>query len=356
MKVLVLLSGLGLGNATRCHGVIQRLVERGAEVHVCTSGNGAWYFRGRAEIAGLHELEPLDYAAKDGEVDAWGTLAAARTLAAIARRNDHAIRAVLERVAPQVAVTDSVYSICALKRRGVPIVALNNADVVRASWSRFTDRPASVRTQFHLVEQNDYRFHRCFADRVVSPCLDPSLPECAGAISRVGPIVRRGCRPSPTEGPVRRVLLMLSGSSFGTRVALEAAPPGIQVDIVGRARPEGEPERPGITWHGRVRDNLAWLEAADLAVVNGGFSAVSELFSMRKPLLVIPVPRHAEQWVNGRTIVELGVGAIGSESTLSEDLRGALEQIEPWRARYRELPPASDGAEQAAELIVAARR
>jgi len=39
-RVLFLVNGLGLGNSTRCHAVIERLLERGALVTIATSGNG----------------------------------------------------------------------------------------------------------------------------------------------------------------------------------------------------------------------------------------------------------------------------------------------------------------------------
>ena len=44
-RILFLVNGLGLGNSTRCHAVMQRLIEHGAEIQVVTSGNGLWYFQ-----------------------------------------------------------------------------------------------------------------------------------------------------------------------------------------------------------------------------------------------------------------------------------------------------------------------
>jgi uncharacterized protein (TIGR00661 family) len=100
------------------------------------------------------------------------------------------------------------------------------------------------------------------------------------------------------------------------------------------------------------------VRQADLLVVNGGFSAVSEALALKKPMVVIPVPRHAEQWVNGRTIQDLGVGLIGSEETLEDTMVEALDCIGSLRNAYGALPAATNGAAQASELILelAARR
>lgn len=355
-KVLFLVNGLGLGNSTRCHAVIQALADRGAEVRVATSGNGLWYFRDRSEVRGLHELESLRYGQKDGKLSVSATLASVGTMLGVSRRNDARIASIVADFRPDVAVIDSSYSVCGLKRAGVPIVALNNADVVHVAYHQFADRPPSIRAQFYAVEENDYRFHRWVPDLVTSPCLDPELPQVGAPFLRVGPIVRRGYDPAPTEGPPSRVLVMLSGSVFGTPVALSRPIPGVRIDVVGRDRPDGVPEVDGIVWHGKVRDNRELLVPADLAVVNGGFSAVSELFAMRKPMIVIPVPNHAEQWVNARTVQHLGVGAPGTEETLEADLHAALARLESWRDGYRRLPPPGDGASQAATAILGAAR
>lgn len=355
MKVLFLVNGLGLGNSTRCHAVMQRLASRGVRLQAATSGNGFWYLSGRPELEAVHELEALRYGSSGGQLSVWSTLAAMGEHLGVLRRNDDRVAAVLSDFAPDVAVIDSVYSVRALRRAGVPIVALNNSDVVHCAWHAFPDRPASARAQFHVVEESDRRFHTWVADAVTSPSLDPSLRALGAPFQRVGPIVRSGVTPTPSAG-VTRVLVMLSGSVFGTPVALARPVPGVHIDVVGRERPESLPAVDGITWHGKVRDNLSLLAAADLAVVNGGFSAVSELFCLRTPLVVVPVPNHAEQWVNARTIVHLGVGAIGSESTLEADLRAAIAQAPAWRRAYDALPPPTDGAAEAADIIAAVGR
>jgi UDP:flavonoid glycosyltransferase YjiC (YdhE family) len=94
------------------------------------------------------------------------------------------------------------------------------------------------------------------------------------------------------------------------------------------------------------------VEKADMVVVNGGFSAVSESFSMRKPLVVIPVPNHAEQWINGRTIEHLGVGMSAQEADLEKALAAAAQQVERFHDGYRALGEIRDGAAQAAKLVV----
>ena len=351
-RILFLVNGLGLGNSTRCHAVMQRLIGRGAEIQIVTSGNGLWYFRSMPELGELHEVESFYYGVKDGRISIARTLTAITDFAAILRRNARKIASVLDSWRPHLAVADSVYTFRPFKRRGIPFIALNNADVVHQSYRRFADRPASIRAQFWCVEEPDYLFHRLVPDLTISPSLDPTVAEIGGNMRRVGPIVREGFSPAAARSPVNCVLVMLSGSRFGSPVVLNRTDWPFEVEVVGRPAPECWRGRDRIRFHGKLLDNKALVEKADLVVVNGGFSAVSESFSMRKPLVVIPVPNHAEQWINARTIEHLGVGMSAQEADLEDALAAAAGQVERFHEGYRKLGDMPDGAAQAANLIM----
>jgi UDP:flavonoid glycosyltransferase YjiC (YdhE family) len=194
-RILFLVNGLGLGNSTRCHAVMQRLLRRGAEIQIVTSGNGLWYFRSMPELAQLHEVESLYYGVKDGRISIARTLSAIADFAGIMRRNARKIAAVLDSWRPHLAVADSVYTFRAFKRRGIPLIALNNADVVRASYRRFADRPASISAQFWCVEEPDYLFSPvCCRTSPSARASTRPLAESGGNIRRVGPIVREAFR------------------------------------------------------------------------------------------------------------------------------------------------------------------
>ncbi len=351
-RILFLVNGLGLGNSTRCHAVIERLLDHGAEIQVVTSGNGLWYFQSIPDIARLHQVDSLYYGVKDGRISITRTLTAIADFAAILHRNARKIASIISDWRPNVAVADSVYTFRPFKRAGVPFVALNNADVVHESYRRFPDRPRSVRAQFWCVEEPDYLFHRMVPDLVISPSLDSSLAEVGGNVRRVGPIVRRGFSPAAARLPVSCVLVMLSGSRFGSPVMFKRTDWPFDIEVVGRPVPPNWDGGGRIRFHGKLIDNRALVEKADMVVVNGGFSAVSESFSMRKPLVVIPVPNHAEQWINARTIEHLGVGASAQEADLENAMARAAQQVERFHEGYRRLGEIPDGAAQAAKLIM----
>ena len=352
MKVLFVINGLGLGNSTRCHAIIQRLKKYDIDVEIITSGNGLWYFGDKPEVSAIYEISPLAYGSKDGEISIARTFASVGGMFRVLRSNMRKLDDVLDRVQPAIVVTDSDYNFLPIRKRGIPIAALNNADVVWQSYFKFPDAPSSVRAQFYGVECLDCLFHRLIPDIVLSPSLDPAIAAGGGNIIRIGPIVREGIRVTGVSIPAKRTAVMLSGSVFGTPVRFERSDYPVHIDVIGREAPSGWTGSDRVTFHGKIKNTAPILEQADLAVVNGGFSAVSELFCMRKPTIVVPVPRHAEQWVNGRTIEHLGVGMMADQESYEEVLLSALEKVSDFNDAYERLPKIEDGADTAAKAII----
>jgi UDP:flavonoid glycosyltransferase YjiC (YdhE family) len=353
-RILFLVNGLGLGNATRCHAIIQHLAARDVEIEVVTSDNGLWFFADKAEVTRVTPIPSLHYGADHGHISILRTLGQGRRIWSVLREAEAILSDVIARFRPHAVVSDSVYAVGPVWRARLPLVALNNADMVVRGMVRFEKRPATILPQFLLVELGDYLFHRVTPDLVISPRLDPADRSEGRRLRRVGPIVRRECRAEPrSERPPAGVAIMLSGSVFGSPVTLRRRHDGVRIDVIGRPAPDHLEAVDGVTYHGKMRDSLDLIRQADLLVVNGGFSAVSEALVLRKPMVVIPVPRHAEQWVNGATIRRLGVGLTAAENRLEDAMEEALGGIERLRAAYRAMPPLADGAAEAAEAVLA---
>lgn len=351
-RILFLINGLGLGNSTRCHAVIQCLTDRQTEIEVVTSDNGLWYFRGHTEVKNVHEIESLYYGKEKGRLSIRRTLTSLRNFQAIMVRNARHVENIIHEFRPHVVVTDSVYTFIPFKRAGIPIVALNNSDVVCHSYYRFKDKPVSIKPQFYAVELMDYYFHRFVPNLVISPTFDQTVPQSGVKFQRVAPIVRKNFIPSAFKEKPERGVIMLSGSAFGSPVNLKRTNYPIHIDIVGRDAPPIWNIRNNIVYHGKLLDSFSLLYNADIAVVNGGFSAVSEMFYMKKPMVVIPVPHHAEQWLNARTIENLGVGIMADEANFEDKMFEVIQGVEKFQEAYRKLPDAKNGAEDAAEMIL----
>lgn len=353
-RVLFLINGLGLGNSTRCHAVMQHLKDKEAEIEVITSGNGVWYLCNQPEVNAIHETEPLYYGKKDGRLSVLKTMLSLRDFKQIMKKNAQKVQGVVNKFKPHVAVTDSIYTFRPIKEASVPIVAINNADVVCLLYGRYTDKPGSIRFQYYFVELMDYYFHRIIPDVTISPVLDMSLPLISKKFRRVGPLVRKefdhNDAVTATKKKAKKVVIMLSGSTFASPVILQRSYP-VDIDIVGRAAPQNNSLKDSVVYHGKIMNTFPLLKDSTLVVVNGGFSAVSEMFYLRKPMIVLPVPNHAEQWINARTIEDMNIGMMANEENYENKIIEALSNIEKFQLAYRKLPPPVNGAIEAAEQI-----
>jgi UDP:flavonoid glycosyltransferase YjiC (YdhE family) len=353
---LFIINGLGMGNSTRCYAVMEHLAEAGCRIHVLTSGNGLTFFKDKDCVASLSAMESFFYSGKDGGISGWSTLKSIRRLATIARTKRAQLENALATVAPAVAVIDSEYAISPLRRRRIPIIGLNTSEMVVSEYLRHRKVARGTRSHFWFVEYSDYLFHRQFCDLVLSP-----YPTRATSrhpkFMRIGLIVRRALleRIGNTDGrqfapprELRRVVFMLSGSVHASNIRFESGDLPFHVDVVGRT---GE-SRGNVLYHGRQMNNINLLAGADALVVNGGYSAVSEAFALRKPVFVVPVPGHAEQFVNAHLASDLGLGFVATE----QDVLGRLLEMHR-QDRWPDLKPMparfeTNGAREAAEAIL----
>jgi hypothetical protein len=101
-------------------------------------------------------------------------------------------------------------------------------------------------------------------------------------------------------------------------------------------------------------NNLDLLAQADAYVINGGYSAVSEIFALRKPAFVLPVPGHAEQFVNANLVAEMGLGFVATESDVLDRLLNMYQQDQWIGLRHPALSGfAIEGDREGAAAILA---
>mgnify|MGYP001204583587 CR=1 FL=1 len=351
MKIVFLINGLGLGNSTRCHAIIEQLVKKKVEVFVISSGNGLWYFNGISQISKVFEIQALYYGSKNGKIDILSTIKSIGSFIKISRNNSKKIFNILYSIKPDLVISDSVYTYKPMRKLKIPLLALNNSDMVCKAYKWFGDAPMSVKAQFYLVEKMDFLYHKLIPDLVISPTL-MNFGETNAKFKKVGPIVRMNCKVSKKKNTSLKVAVMLSGSTFGSPVIFSKNDYGFQIDVLGRPFPKDWRGAKTIKYHGKTKDSQSILKSADLMVVNGGFSAVSEAFVMRKPVIVIPVPNHAEQWVNARTIMELGVGEIATEENFVDKMLEMITKLSDYTKNYLKFSGNENSALQSAKIIM----
>ena len=73
-KILFLINGLGLGNSTRCHSIIQQLLKKKIKIGAVLSQNSFWYFKKNKIPIEIYNIDQMQYYFDDkGNLDTFIT-------------------------------------------------------------------------------------------------------------------------------------------------------------------------------------------------------------------------------------------------------------------------------------------
>lgn len=351
-KVLFLINGLGLGNSTRCSAIIESLIRKNCEISIITSGNGDWFFKNKDYIKNLHTIEEIKYGSKNNKINIFETLKGVPKTYGTIKKNSERIIKIINEYKPDVMVTDSVYLSKKIKKLGVPIIAINNADIVIEKFKQYEKKPKSIYLQLYCVEQLDYYYHKLIPNLIISPDLIfENSKSQLNNFKRISPIVRNGIKKNLSNSPLRGGI-MLSGSNFGIKVKLKNNYKNINLSVIGREEPEGWQKKDNIKFLGKIKNNIDILNNIDFCVVNGGYSAISELFWANIPMIVVPVPNHAEQWINAKQIENSGCGLIANENNYENEIPKLINNFSTFKKNYLKYSNNENGAEEAANIII----
>lgn len=345
-KVLFIINGMGLGNSTRCYAVIQELVEK-MEIHVITSGNGLLFFDSLPEITGLYSLNPVSYDFNsEGKIRVLSTLRRSLELRRCNKLNEKIAIKLIEALSPSAVVLDSQYFIRIFLDRRINTLAINSAAFV--VWSYLRNFFSETHVHFWFFEFSDFLFHKIFAKNVLVPeLMVPSHRKEGPALLVRRGVVSKLSLQRPSSSKRLRLTIVLSGAINQSSLDPLNWNLPVDIDVVGRSGTDA----PGIRYHGKVFNEELMINA-DILVVNGGLSSVTEVLALRKPAVVIPLPGHSEQYANAHRLYELGVALIANTANIVEQVQDIISNYEKFLHRCNTVSFTTDGARKLAEQIL----
>lgn len=374
--------GSGLGHAARMCEVVEVLRGRmGVEVLFSASGDAVGYLRAHGEQ--LVEVPVVDAAwAKTGSLTLKGSVRSApwglgRFGLQVARELDH-----MGRFRPRLVLSDSRLSATlAARLRGVEVLTVLNQirvllSVVRRPVVRFLefvdgevlglgwalsrsilvpDLPPPY-TISHLNLWGTYATRRKVRYvGLIAPMKRPA-PERVEKVRRALEIPQDRpfiyapiSGPRPTKMPFVRALL---------RLLTERVDGFTYVVSAGLADGSKTPVRLKGGWYYEwcpVRDELFSL--ADLVIIRGGLTTISQALCWGKPSLLVPIPGHTEQTGNARKVDALGAGVYldpyhFSRAAFLEALDRAMgEEVRQGAERMSRVVSHCNGVETIARMV-----
>ena len=259
--ILFAVNGMGLGNCTRCHAVIEKLTAQGFTIVVATSENGIEYFKSVDIVERVIELKASSYVSGSERFSFFNLLKSGSSFVGAGFLNARTIARALRDLSPKALIYDSIFNFAGLTLSSGPLISINNSDKIIASAIGNGNIPRGTHTQFFLVECFDYFFQRIVPALVISPWHlkqeNPANPK--GKIRTVGVIVRnqvlqKSFSPESTI-LVRRYIPITTPRSIKAVFNLPC-------DILGR---EGESTEQRRFW-GKIMNNTEFFAKAAIVV------------------------------------------------------------------------------------------
>ena len=357
LRVYVAPCGIGLGHITRCEPIADALVAQGAQVVYSTYLDGLDYARRR----GLPTLPtvPIGFKVKeDGTVDFKMTAATSGFSLGVRRflRQVTAEIRNIKRFKPDVVVSDSrVSSLVAGKLMHVPVALILNQYRVEIVGKPSTRKITPVERLFFLIANIFWLFFRTLLGGVWARSdvmLIPDFPapytisasnlaipkRYKSKVKLIGPVVSGGLSRPASGGPLNSSLFFASRKSViyaavsGPKTertvlanllydALTRFPGEYEI-VVSRGEPNGRSDpvrRANLTVYDWVEDQDELLRASSLVISRAGHGTIMKAIMLGKPMILIPIPDHTEQYGNAKRASQLDLAEVIPQRELTAE-------------------------------------
>lgn len=292
-KIFILLSGLGLGNATRQVAILEEVFARdpGAEVHVFTWGNGYRLLRSYQERFSFSLVPLIPYSLRKIK---WSysaaMIASAFVFALFYPVNSLILLGYRLRLSPELVVFDSDYHFLSfLFGKPRRLFLGQAADVWRRSRAySLKDLWANKMLFSSLIERMDFFVQTFFCHHVFVPVFKNTTASSRGKKTTEIPlIVRKSFLKAGEAGNNDGPAVLMGGSTLDSNTLVLFAKknkiPIFQFD------PKNESTAFQISTS---------LKNHNPIIIQGGLSSISEVLALGKELVILPISGHLEQFLN----------------------------------------------------------
>ncbi len=368
MRVYLAPCGIGLGHVTRTEPIARELKKRGIETVLSTYLDGL-------EYSASHDLPsygavPINFkVTSDGTIDFRRTAATSGFSLGVRMFLRQVVKEIqfMKTFKPDVVFSDSrASSLLAARMLRIPVVLMLNqfrVEIIR----RPANRSMSLHDRlFFFIANIGWMFIRTAIELVwvrSNIILIPDLPSpytislsnltiprrYARKIRLIGPILNHENDNGSVDDPkdIRAklgldlhrnfVYCAVSGPKVERRILSQlltdsARPLNHRLQIaISRGEPAGSKNttiQDGVIVCDWIEDQNQFILASDIVVSRAGHGTIMKSLAYGKPMILIPIPDHTEQYGNARRAVQLHVAKIIDQSRLdSTTLESAINSI-----------------------------
>jgi UDP:flavonoid glycosyltransferase YjiC (YdhE family) len=367
LRVYLAPCGIGLGHITRAHPIANELKHRGIETVFSTYLDGLDYAKRNHLLT--YEAVPINFrVTNDGTIDFKKTAATSGFSLGIRRFLEQVVREIqlLKQFKPDVVLSDSrASSLVAAGLLRIPSALILNqfrVEIIRRPSGRSL---TPLDRLFFLIANVGWLFIRTSIQLVwgrSQVILIPDLPSpytiSLGNLSiprryiekvkLIGPIVERHHdKSSRRNEDLRRKLGLglklpfiyaaVSGPKVEreilARILLDSfqSMSGNYQIVLSRGNPEGKRSMHsvgGVLVCDWIENQDDFIRASDLVIGRAGHGTIMKSLACGKPMVLVPIPDHTEQYGNARRTVSLHVAEMIDQNMLDHDtLKSTVEKV-----------------------------
>ena len=336
MKVLIIPCGIGMGHASRCTAIAEKLMEKGVEVLFASYGSGYEMLKEYKKYETV-KLPDLKFYGGEGELDIKDTAKKSIDTPFIFLKSIYSESKVIKDFKPDVIVADSHYSVpITAKVLGVPCVLVAN---------ELTFNFSDIYPQDKTVEYLENGLERFIKDvsRLCRAIIVPDVPESIKIPAKIedkvfhaGPLLKEDPADIPGKEELRRkfgfnedekiVLVTVGGSEFGLGLLkivcrawdlmdcdriIMVTGPQISQDFI--------PDCDKILKKTFLEDMMEWMKLSDIVISLAGHTTSMEVTALGIPNIIVPIDNHPEQLKNAAHVEKYGISLVRNIKELTPE-------------------------------------
>lgn len=323
MKALLFPCGIGMGHASRCIALAEKLKKRGFNVAFASYGPAYEILSKNYKTAKLPDIR---FYGKEGELDIKYTVRKSIDAPFIFLKSIYYESRIIKEFKPDIVIADSHFSVpITCKVLGIPCIMITNE--LSLDFSRlYPDEKTIAYLESGLKKFIQDVCTLCKA--VIIPDIEGSLeipPKLRNIAVFTGPFLKRNPEDLPSKEELREkyglegkiVLVTVGGSEFGKRLLslIYDASEMIRCDkiitITGpQIPPDFIPDSDKIIKKKFLENITEWMKLSDLIISLAGHTTTMEIASLGIPNILIPIDNHPEQLRNALNMQKLGISIV----------------------------------------------
>jgi len=346
--------GIGFGHAARAVQIARAFKKKGWSLTISSYDEGLEYLRRSGLDA--YKVPGISYGVlHEGKVSIKMTIF--RNILLPIRILEQASYEIslIDRNNVDVVISDTRPStVIAAKMLGKPVLTILNQFNIRILYPKYRWIIESLEAASYLVGWIWLRSDRILVADYPPPLtiskrnlVFPEDAEVKKKVKYIGPIIEDSIRELPEKEYLRNkygvglqgkpvILFKATGPTYERKALVDKMVPLLRklsrefeiIVTLGGLRLDLQSKHDGLKIYEWVDEPLELLKIADLVITRAGQTTLAKILALGKPVIMIPIPGHAEQNWNAISVEENNAGVKLDEENLSEEtLRKTVNRV-----------------------------